>query len=810
LHIDAIFHTVRRSVGLDRLLAVLRQPLVAAALVLAVALACLWPRVGTPGLWEPQEMAVADEAAARTDGTYQPPPPTPGCEREPAADGARTLTPRLAAWGLERDSSDGGMRSPLVLLGVLGALGTFAVGWRLGGARAGAVAAAVLLSFPLYTLQTRLLMSELPAAVGALHVIYGLCAIADGGRWAGARRGATRLPWRALDLAIAGAAIAGGAHLAFHGGGALLGLLPPLAAFAAAGGFALPALAAGAAWLWRRLDPRTDHRLPRAGGRVDGWGTAAVALATVATAVVASWLGYQVFAWTAPTPGTRELFGQSIVTDECWSTALGGLWRAQDDLRVLYDVSFEQIAFGLFPWAALVPVALAALAGGMVGDDRRRGGVILLGWSVAGWLAVSVFQRKVGFAVYPAVPAAAIAIGLFVDGLWRQRAAADRAPREYPVLGWTLVAFVFTAGAAVLAKDLAVFPERLPSLLTGAEGIKYPAHAELLGVPLTGWVVALAALLSGSLVIDLYLWRPRGGGHWLDGDALRAVVRCGGIAAVMLSLALGVFWAQGWHPAISRNLSSKHIFEVFHDLRRGDDTLGIMGSMGNAPRYYANTPFETINGREELVGFLRRAGRVFAMAPATELCSIHRARAEQLEFYVIDDTNARTLLLSNRLDRGHRDKNPLATAIVREAPAGIEATPIATFDEQIELVGVKLPATVSRGSTFEMTLIYHVKAAVAGSWQVFVHFDRGGLRFNGDHWPIRQRCQTSMWQAGDYIIDRFTVKAGDPGFPRDSFEVWTGFFTGSNPNWRNMPVSSARPGLEDSVNRVKLGTVKLR
>ena len=800
---------------LDRILAVLRQPLAAAGLVVALALACLWPRLGTPGLWEPQEMAVADEAAARADGTHKPPAATPDCERQPTADGARTLGPRLAAWGLDRSSSDGGMRFPLILLGALGALATFGVAWRLGGARAGLVAGAVLLSFPLFVLQARMLLGDLGTAVGATLIVYGLIAIADGGRWVDAVRGARTLTRRAIDLAVALAALALGAQLAFHGGGALLGLLPPVAAIAIAGGFGLPAIAAGATILWRRLDPRTG-RGP--GPAVDLGSTVAVAVATAATIAVSLWLAFEIFDLVPKTVGTRAIFGESIVTSECWSGALGGMWRAQDDLRMTYNSSFEQIAFGLFPWAPLVFIALAALAGGMVGEDRRRAGVVLLAWSVAGWLAVTVFQRKVGYAIYPAMPAAAIAIGLFIDGLWRQRAATEPAAAgtraEYPVAGWMLIGLIFAAGVAVLAKDLTVFPERLTSLLVGNDAIKYPAGSELFGLPIQSWLTGLAVALAVPAVLDLWLWRPAAAPGVetgiLDDPELRLYAGTGLKISIVMSLVLGLFWAQGWHPALSRNLSSKHIFEVHADLRSPGDTLAIMGSMGNAPRYYADGPYETIGSREQLVELLRRPDRVFAMVPASELCSVHRTKAEGLAFQVIDDTNARTLLLSNQPYPGRSDKNPLATAIVREPPPGIEQVPYATYDDQIELVGVKMPASVKRNSDFEVTLTYRVKAAVNGSWQVFVHFDKGALRFNGDHWPIRQRCQTSMWQAGDYVIDKFSVNAGDPSFPRDDFEVWTGFFTGSNPNWRNMPVSSAREGLQDKVNRVKIGTIRLR
>lgn len=797
--------------GKDRLLAIVRRPLTLAGLVVAVTLAVLWPRIGTPGLWEPQEMAVADEAAARADGTFHVVPSTAGCERQPTLHDARTLTPRLAAWGLSRSSSDGDLRFPLVLLGVLGALATFGVGWRLGGARAGAVAAAVLLSFPLFVLQARMLTGELGSTVGAVLIVYGLCAIADGGRALGAGH---RL-WRPLDLAAALGALAVGGHLAYHGGGALVGLLPPVVALAVLGGFGLAPLGRGLAALAHRLDPRRAPERGRA--RLDGWELTATALATLATAGVSIWLAYEMFDLTAPQVGTRALFGKSIVDSECWSHALGGVWRTQDDLRILYDSSFEQIAFGLFPWAILVPVALAALAGGMLGDERRRPGLLLLAWSAAAWIAASAFQRKVGFALYPAAPAAAVALGLFVDGLWRQRAATAAtgagSRADYPVAGWMLVGLVVAAGVAVLAKDLTVFPDRLTSLLVGKDTIKYPANARLFGLGLKAWLSALAVLLTLPVVLDLWLWRPAPADDepavGLRAPEVRALTGRGLALGLVMSVVWGLFWAQGWHPALSRNLSSKHIFEVYRERRAAGDVLGIMGSMGNAPRYYADTDYETLGSREDLIGFLRRPGRVFAMAPATELCSIHRARTQGLAFFVIDDTNARTLVLSNKLERGATDHNPLATAIVGTPPAGAQPTPLATYDEQIELVGVRMPEAVARASEFEMTLLYRVKAPVSAAWQVFVHIDKGALRFNGDHWPIRQRCQTSMWQPGDYIVDRFTVKAGDPTFPRDQFDVWTGFFTGSNPNWRNMPVSSTR--LEkDSNNRVKIGTIRLK
>jgi hypothetical protein len=102
-----------------------------------------------------------------------------------------------------------------------------------------------------------------------------------------------------------------------------------------------------------------------------------------------------------------------------------------------------------------------------------------------------------------------------------------------------------------------------------------------------------------------------------------------------------------------------------------------------------------------------------------------------------------------------------------------------------------------------------VKKPVSGSWKIFAHFDGKGLRFQGDHAPIRERCATSFWQEGDYIVDTFEVEAGDITFEPGNYQVRVGFFTGTNPNWKNMKVTQAPAGAKDDADRVLLGTIQV-
>jgi hypothetical protein len=264
-----------------------------------------------------------------------------------------------------------------------------------------------------------------------------------------------------------------------------------------------------------------------------------------------------------------------------------------------------------------------------------------------------------------------------------------------------------------------------------------------------------------------------------------------------------------WQPALAQHLSSKAMFDTFLDLRAPADQLVMMGELGDAPHDYApDVKPELMTTREQIVTALARPNRVFAISPQTELCALHRELAGK-PYYVIDDRNVRSILLSNKLD-GATDKNPLATEILHAEPKDIATRPKAkiVFDSRIQLLGWDIPKSVSRGSRFEIKVYYKVLQSVSGNWKALFHFD-GPLRFNGDHEPINGRCQTATWQANDYIVDTYTVIAGGTTFPKGNYGVWTGFFTGAAPNWRNMPVSEAPGDMRDTADRVKITTIDL-
>jgi hypothetical protein len=820
-----------------RFLSQLGHPLLVPVWVLVMAALVLLPRLGTPGFWEPQELAVADAASARADAADAAEPDdtlapvvaviTQGqlaeaidraeavrCRRQPARDdGPRTLTERLAARGLASvESADADMRLRLAGLGILCVLASAGIAFRLAGARAAAIAAAACLSFPLLVLQSRQLTSDVGTAAGAALLVYGALALAR--------------PARGLlaiaDIAVAAAALAGGAWLAWNGGGSLLGLVPPLAAIAIVGGLGaglVPALGRAAGQLLIRAGGgrlAVGRRRPLAEllGSPGELARAAIGLcATVALAILVWRLFTQIYDLRSPVPGTRALLGKSILPAGCWSNDLGGVWKIDDDLRATYDSLFEPIAFGLFPVGILAPVAMAALAmaAGTGRDRQRLAGILTIAWAGAAWFAAQTFQRKVGACLWPGFPAAAVAIAVWVDAVWAARdradAGGDGPASDGAATRSLLVAIFVFLGAITLGKDLVAFPEKLVSLLVGGDAIKYPkSGARWLGVSLKSWVLVSGVGFGGLFALGIALWRSRSEPQpapwtWIG--------RRGLVMAFAAAVIIGLFWVHVWHALLAHNLSSKRVFTTFRTLRGEGEPLGIMGDMANAPRYYAGGAFEKINGRDGLASFLGRDQRVFALVPAAELCPIHRQFAGK-PYHVLDDSNVRTLLLSNRLD-GAADRNPLARAIQRTEPTDIKSRPSGriVWDNKIELVGWTLPDKVRRGDSFQATLYFKILGNVPGSWKIFAHFDGGGLRFQGDHDPIGGRCATSYWQTGDYIVDTFTVEAGDVTFQRRDYDLRAGFFTGSSPNWKNMPISEAPAALKDRNERALIGKVRV-
>jgi 4-amino-4-deoxy-L-arabinose transferase-like glycosyltransferase len=781
----------------DRIWTVLRTPRWAPAWVGLLAALVLIPLLWSYGFWDPQEIKVADQARELAAGA----------PLDDVIDKAPPLTVWLVGTSVDWFGvSEIGARIPLALLGILTIVATLLLGRRLGSARAGLLSGLILLGTPMLVFESRQLISFIGAGCGAVLLMLGMA----GAIWPAQRRTGARIALYAADAL----AIVAGAALSYYAIGALIGLFVPVAAFAIAGALALA---------YRRPD---DEPATPAREKLSLYAGSAIAAAVAVGILV--WVVGAVFDWVEASPGDHAIFGYTLRAGPDYVEALGGAWRSQVPASVTWDSLFEQIAYGFFPWVALAPFALGRAATGRGSRRRTWAGHLVFFWAALAWIVGTIVALKSGPVRYAAFPALAVACGLWLDDLLASREG------KHPG-GWALptrmpAAAVFALIFAVMiGKDLKSFPENFLAMHVVGGDIKFPENASkwLTFVPLAFGAIAGAALWLGIWqpgALDRPTRRERIGNAvqrlWIAivDRAHLAVYWCSigcrwvgarGIrGAAITGIAFAMFLSFLYTPKLSHSFSYKYLFDRYKSFADGDEPLGILGMPGSGPEYYAPGEIEKLSNRNELFAFMARPERVFAMGPRRDLCAVHQgANKEGFDYYVLDSSHAKFMLMSNRLAEGERDDNPLKRAIRREPPTDIKYPLSANLEDTLELIGVTMPAEVEQGASFEITLFYKVLKKPTRNWQIFLHFDAAGMRFQGDHWPIDNQCGTAYWQPGDYIADTHKMSAGDMTSPRRKYQVWSGMFVGSHGNWTNMKALSGNP---DNADRVPIGTIVVK
>jgi 4-amino-4-deoxy-L-arabinose transferase-like glycosyltransferase len=318
------------------------------------------PPLSRSGLWDPYELNVADLARRVAYNLYH----ATGLSLEGADnslphlnDLGRPQLPFLSVaigfklFGLHEWAG----RLPLALWGLVGVLATYAFVARLFDRRAGAYAAIVLSSMPLYFVQARSILGDVCAMAGLALAFGGLAVAAFDRDEQGPTPFAKRWTWLAAGVV--------GLIVGFESRGGLLGLGVPL-------------LGVGLAWGAARVS--SVRRWPDAVGDAVGASSllAGVVVAALAAAAIAA-------------PDTKDL--------NLWA---GGMFHTQPKYPT-FEFYIAAIGHALAPWSAFLPFAFGRLLitpVGRVGPVAERESLgrlaVLVGSSVAlvahGYLAARV------------------------------------------------------------------------------------------------------------------------------------------------------------------------------------------------------------------------------------------------------------------------------------------------------------------------------------------------------------------------------------------------------------------------------------
>jgi hypothetical protein len=778
-----------------------------------LAAALVLPQLGSYGFWDPWELKIAEHArdmvnaASLLDVTVG---------KRFAAEPPLGLI--LSALGMRLFSvGELGGRFANAVCAIVAILAVYWAGLGLFRRRAAVLAVLALVSLPVFVLEARQLVSDMPLIAALALALGGL------GRYAWPADGLRRM----RDLAVAVV----GMGMGLFAGGALLGVVLPCLALA------------GTMVVGYGLRPRS--RVMATGPSqspftADGIGPDVPADTTfgrglflrgmrgrtVLVAVAATGILLLVLTLTTATTAGR------------FSLLLGGTPRAGTP-STTFEFIIRQLGFGLFPWSAFAVFALGRpmirLGGGDEPDGDRLAfaQLYLLFFATFAFALSSLFVIVAGEARFVALAAVALAIGSLLD-------EALEGERAEPVLG-----LMVATGTMLVARDLDIEPQDLIWVHTLAK-IQWPPTLSL------GPFFLLTGLLFGGGIYAGFATRGRALGRVALRESASASLRRKRFERAVIGIGrYGIHWALAsalvfsmvvaFHvvPSLSTQLSLKPLLQTYTRFAVQGEKIGRYKVEAPGAGLYNSQPMVDLPTQERLAEFLRAGDRVFALVPTTAIGSLDaELKTARVPYFVVNGSSSRFLLLSNHLKSGEKDENPLnadvwmapqlpkalATPLGETAPPSASAAAPETkwpdqpvpwkwripartmFEDAIELIGVDYPPVLRRPGKIHLSLFFRVHKRPKPGFRVFVHFDSPTEpRILGDHALLNGTFPTEDWLPGEYIRDRYDVDVPLMTTPAGKYTVLIGFWPGGE--GKRLKITA---GNDDGADRTQVGIIDIK
>ena len=430
-----------------------------------------------------------------------------------------------------------------------------------------------------------------------------------------------------------------------------------------------------------------------------------------------------------------------------------------------FDLYIKQIGFGMFPWSALLPIAIARFLRWNKTDmleAKSRRNIFFFCCFFFPYFFFTFSSTKFHHYIFPVVPFLAIIAGVWISSLFRE----DGIRKERMGLAASFLLFV------LLAKDLMTNYKPLHQLFTyytnrQTPGDVYPRNFFLIAFALFG-LVFLFILLSRRL-------------------------RYYQFAFLFVPVVAFVLFVNGkLMPSVAQNFSFKSLYEAYKKHDKGRRLpFGEFSNWDERSTSYYSQNFSKFLGRHNIArNFLRRASDkrpVFIMVSRHKIPTLRNiARSVGKKLYILERPHYNMWLVSTKQPAGARGIESVRFYKRPALPSPHWRRVNIDFGGKARLIAVRLdkPNGYQRGDKVEIRFLFKVTGKFKKDWKVFIHADPVKWtrhRLNWDHEMAEGLYPTSEWKKGEYV-QNILVKTIPRTYPAHygRLNIYMGLWLGSN------------------------------
>ena len=488
-----------------------------------------------------------------------------------------------------------------------------------------------------------------------------------------------------------------------------------------------------------------------------------------------------------------------------------------------FDLYFKQIAFGMFPWSALIPVAFARFLRWNGSDTDKPARLRNLFFFLCFFFPFFFYtfsSTKFHHYIFPVVPFLAIIVAAWVSRLFEKFGVES----ERIGVGVSLLFFI------LLAKDLMTNYKPLHQLFTYYTNRATPATV----YPRKAFLVMFG--IMGLLWLSFFLVRR------IRGFQFGAYFAAVAVFVLFVNVKL--------IPSVGVNFSFKSLYTAYMKYSKGKKIP--FGEFGNWDERSTSYYFNQVCWNNKANKFRGRFDKKLCSARGSHrslakgrrnpdfsqyLGSVGKARAflrdYKMSYILVAKRKITTLRniakgLGKQIyivDRPHYDMWLVST----QKPTGMSRRNIVLkskpnmntrhwkrmncdFGGKIRMIGVwqSKPGGYKRGERVEIRFLYKVEKKLRKNWKAFIHADPVKWtrhRLNWDHELAEGLYPPTDWKVGEYVQDIVvrTIPRNYPGHYR-SLSLWTGLWLGSN----RLPVKRCYGASHDGMNRIMPIRIKLK